>query len=149
MRVKGMIIHYGQLQFFGKVPIFGKIPFLCQVLFFCQMLFSCQALPPNGNLAAKEISNIALPNDEPFFPAGKGKEKFVANCMVCHSLRYISMQPNFSEKVWKKEVDKMITVYGAHIDPEEAQEIISYLSIVKGKAASAKPASAKQELRKH
>lgn len=77
--------------------------------------------------------SITLPHDEPEFPPGPGRETFIARCMVCHSLRYISMQPDFPEKTWTKEVEKMKSTWGAHITDAEAKEIIAYLVQVKGK----------------
>ncbi|MBS1955043.1 MAG: hypothetical protein JST89_12725 [Cyanobacteria bacterium SZAS-4] len=79
-----------------------------------------------------DFNQITLPHDDPEFPPGPGRELFLARCTVCHSLRYITMQPNFSKKVWAKEVAKMINTYKAHITGEEAREIINYLATVKG-----------------
>ncbi len=67
------------------------------------------------------------------FPEGPGRRVFLNRCSVCHSLRYISMQPEFSKEVWEKEVEKMIKVWGAHITEAEGKEIVSYLTQIKGK----------------
>jgi len=80
--------------------------------------------------------SIELPHYPADFPPGKGKELFVSRCGVCHTLRYVTMQPNFPEKIWAKEVDKMIKTYGAHIDKKEAKEIVDYLNTIKGKSPS-------------
>ncbi len=85
--------------------------------------------------AQSDINQITLPHDDPEFPPGPGRELFLARCTVCHSLRYITMQPNFSKKVWAKEVAKMINTYKAHITGEEAKEITNYLATVKGDGA--------------
>lgn len=56
-----------------------------------------------------------------------------ANCVPCHSLRYIEMQPQLSYKAWEKIVNKMITAYGAPIrDSVTRQDIINYLYAIKG-----------------
>lgn len=91
-----------------------------------------------------DVSQITLPHDDPDFPPGPGRELFMARCTVCHSLRYITMQPNFPRKVWAKEVAKMINTYKAHITGEEAKEITDYLATVKGTEATTNgaPASA-------
>jgi mono/diheme cytochrome c family protein len=81
----------------------------------------------------KDIHSIDLPHDEPSFPPGAGRELFMSRCTVCHSLRYITMQPDFPEKTWVKEVDKMQKTWGAHITDAEAKEIVAYLMLVKGK----------------
>ncbi len=77
---------------------------------------------------------IELPHYQPDFPPGEGKDLFISRCGVCHSLRYVTMQPDFSKKTWAKEVDKMIKTYGAHINKKEAEAITEYLSSIKGKA---------------
>jgi mono/diheme cytochrome c family protein len=76
--------------------------------------------------------SIELPHYQPDFPPGEHKDLFVSRCGVCHSLRYVTMQPDFPKKTWAKEVDKMIKMYGAHIDKKEAEAIIKYLSLIKG-----------------
>ncbi|HEY9682163.1 MAG TPA: hypothetical protein V6C89_13525 [Drouetiella sp.] len=83
------------------------------------------------------IHQITLPHDEPEFPSGPGRELFISRCTVCHTLRYITMQPDFPKKVWAKEVAKMINTYGAHISGEEAKQITEYLSTIKGAAPAA------------
>lgn len=80
---------------------------------------------------------IVLPHYQPDFPSGEGKELFISRCGVCHSLRYVTMQPDFPKKTWAKEVDKMIKTYGAHIDKKEAEAITEYLYSIKGKPPGA------------
>jgi mono/diheme cytochrome c family protein len=58
---------------------------------------------------------IVMPHDEPVFPPGPGHDEFVSACVVCHSPRYVTMQPRFSRTTWLSEVNKMKDVYGAHI----------------------------------
>lgn len=80
---------------------------------------------------------IDLPHYQPDFPSGEGKDLFISRCGVCHSLRYVTMQPDFPKKTWAKEVDKMIKTYGAHIDKKEADAITAYLYSIKGKPPGA------------
>lgn len=57
-----------------------------------------------------------------------------ANCVPCHSLRYIQMQPELSYKAWEKIVDKMITAYGAPVrDDVTREKVIGYLYAIRGK----------------
>ena len=79
------------------------------------------------------LRRIVLPHDEPEFPPGKGREIFISRCTVCHSLRYVTMQPDLSQEHWQKEVEKMRHNYGAHITDDEAKEIVGYLMLVRGK----------------
>src|ERR1700746_3988065 len=82
------------------------------------------------------VHTIVMPHDEPPFPPGPGRDEFVAACVVCHSPRYITMQPRFSHATWLSEVNKMKDVYGAHISDEQAQRITDYLVSINGKADS-------------
>ena len=87
-----------------------------------------QPLPDNP------VHSITLPHDEPSFPPGPGREEFVAACVICHSPRYITMQPRFPRSTWLSEVKKMKDVYGAHISDEQAAKITDYLVSINGKA---------------
>jgi mono/diheme cytochrome c family protein len=82
------------------------------------------------------VHTIVLPHYEPEFPPGPGHDEFVAACVVCHSPRYITMQPRFSRSTWLSEVKKMKDVYGAHISDEQALKITDYLVSINGKADS-------------
>ena len=39
------------------------------------------------------VHTIVMPHDEPVFPPGSGRDEFVTACVVCHSPRYVTMQP--------------------------------------------------------
>jgi hypothetical protein len=59
--------------------------------------------------------------------AGPGRDA-MANCEACHSLDYIRINaPFMTRKAWEAEVAKMITVFGAPIDPADARTIADYL----------------------
>jgi len=79
------------------------------------------------------VHTIVMPHDEPVFPPGAGRDEFVIACVVCHSPRYITMQPRFSRSTWLSEVKKMKDVYGAHISDEQVQKITAYLVSINGK----------------
>ena len=83
------------------------------------------------------VHTIVMPHDEPVFPAGPGRDEFVTACVVCHSPRYITMQPRFSRTAWMGEVSKMKDVYGAHISDEQALKITDYVVSINGKPDSA------------
>jgi hypothetical protein len=82
----------------------------------------------------KSIHTIVMPHDEPVFPPGPGRDEFVTACVVCHSPRYITLQPRFSRTTWTDEVHKMKDVYGAHITDEQVLEITDYLMSIDGAA---------------
>ena len=82
------------------------------------------------------VHTIVMPHDEPVFPPGPGRDEFVTACVVCHSPRYITMQPRFSRTTWLEEVNKMKDVYGAHISDEQVLRITDYLFSINGKAGT-------------
>ena len=107
----------------------------CRVFFVLFSLASCMRNNPDAGTAdqgsaivAKDIhdvgSNIGI---------AAGEDVFKANCLTCHSLRYIQMQPAFPRKTWEKTVDKMIKNFGAPIADSTAKTIVDYLVAVKGK----------------
>jgi mono/diheme cytochrome c family protein len=83
------------------------------------------------------VHTIVMPHDEPVFPPGAGRDEFVIACVVCHSPRYITMQPQFSRTEWLGEVKKMKDVYGAHISDEQVLKITAYLFSINGKPDAA------------
>lgn len=84
------------------------------------------------------VHAIVLPHDEPMFPPGAGHDEFATACVVCHSPRYITMQPPFPRATWLSEVKKMQNTYGAHISDEQAVKIADYLFSIQGKSGSGK-----------
>jgi hypothetical protein len=58
---------------------------------------------------------------------GDGKQEVEAYCDVCHSPRYITMQPPLPAGAWSDEVNKMRDTYGASVPEDAAQKIILYL----------------------
>ena len=82
------------------------------------------------------VHTIVMPHDEPVFPPGAGRDEFVTACVVCHSPRYITMQPRFSRTTWLGEVKKMKDVYGAHISDEQVLRITDYVFSINGKAGT-------------
>jgi len=93
-----------------------------------------QSMP--DSMPDNSVHTIVLPHYEPVFPPGTGREEFVTACVVCHSPRYITMQPQFSRSTWLSEVKKMKDVYGAHISDEQALKITDYLVSINGKPDS-------------
>ena len=79
-----------------------------------------------------EYQRIVLPHDEPELPSGPGRTEFVTNCIICHSPRYVSMQPPFPRKVWKAEVQKMVDAFKAPINEQDQAQIVNYVVAVFG-----------------
>jgi hypothetical protein len=81
---------------------------------------------------------ITLPQMEPNLPPGPGREAVTAACVVCHSTRYITMQPTFTRAAWVAEVEKMRKVFGAPVTNEQAAQVVDYLVSIRGAAEPAK-----------
>jgi cytochrome c5 len=84
--------------------------------------------------AKNPVHEITLPQYPPEMPPGPNLEIFQRHCLLCHSARYVTMQPHFSRVVWEKEVKKMVDAYGAPINPQDQQQIVEYLVIIQGPA---------------
>ena len=82
--------------------------------------------------ATDAVHTIVLPQFPPELPAGPHLDTYRRDCLICHSARYVAMQPRFSQTVWEKEVEKMADVYGAVIPVAERHEIVEYLVAVHG-----------------
>ena len=96
-------------------------------------IFSCNP-GTETNTAPTTTSAIDINVVKVALPYSKGVELVEANCLTCHSLRYIETQPELSKKAWDKIVKKMIKNYGAPIsDTTVINQIIDYLATVKGK----------------
>jgi sulfite dehydrogenase (cytochrome) subunit B len=94
--------------------------------------------------AERPVQQIELEYHEPDLPPGPGHDAFAAQCVICHSTRYVLNQPIFPRKTWTAEVQKMVKAYGAPIDPAEQEAIVNYLVAWHGKenpAIPAKPAA--------
>jgi len=79
------------------------------------------------------VHEITLPAMQPDLPAGPGKETVAATCVICHSTRYITMQPAFTRAVWTAEVEKMRKTFGAPLTNDQAAQAVEYLVAIRGK----------------
>ena len=89
------------------------------------------ASSPAGYDGVHSLGN--LPQAAATLPPGPHQDVYTANCLVCHSNRYVFMQPKFTHKMWEAEVTKMVHTYGAPISAEQQAQIIEYLYSIRGK----------------
>lgn len=82
--------------------------------------------------AAGETASIELPPGDDVLPDRRHAEAVDRNCLSCHSTETILNQPALSRDVWKAEIDKMRTAYGAQIAPEMDDAILAYLTTING-----------------
>ena len=105
------------------------------------LVYSCQQHEERRPNQVKTMGTISVTGSvhemtlNPYaaeFPEHPGKTEFVSYCGICHSLKYISMQPDFPRKTWDAEVHKMVEKYGAPIDSTISRKIVDYLVTIKG-----------------
>ncbi|MGB2624169.1 MAG: hypothetical protein WA857_11285 [Candidatus Acidiferrum sp.] len=82
---------------------------------------------PSERSADSQYGAGAYPLYPPELAAGEGKAEVEGYCGVCHSTRYITMQPPLPAATWEAEVAKMKKAFGATIPDEAAAKIIGYL----------------------
>jgi len=75
------------------------------------------------------IQSITLPNIRIELKEGEGRVKAETYCNICHSVDYIIMQPKANRAQWTASVNKMIKTFGAPVSPEDAETIITYITV--------------------
>jgi mono/diheme cytochrome c family protein len=76
---------------------------------------------------------IDLPPETAQLKPGPGMDATRRNCMICHSVDYIYMQPPLSKDQWTATVMKMKQVFGAPVPDNEVDAIVNYLLSQNGK----------------
>lgn len=74
-----------------------------------------------------EYSVASFPSLPAQLAEGEGLQETQSFCVMCHSTRYITMQPPLPAAVWEAEVNKMMKIYGAPIPEPAAKKITAYL----------------------
>ena len=109
--------------------------FLFAGLVLALMLMPAAVLAKGKQKAAPitgEAARIELPPGDDVLPDRRHAEAVDRNCLSCHSTETILNQPALSRDVWKAEIDKMRTAFGAQIDPEADDDILAYLTAING-----------------
>jgi sulfite dehydrogenase len=83
---------------------------------------------------------IELPPETAVFKPVPGSEASMAQCLICHSAEYISMQPLLTRAAWKATVEKMQHKFGAPLPADQVDSIVDY--IVKAYGAAPAPVKA-------
>lgn len=86
-----------------------------------------------GALLNAEEQKFTLPPAVVNFKPGPGMDLALANCSLCHSSDYISIQPKLKRTVWRAEVTKMQQKYGALISSNNFDALTDYLTKNYGK----------------
>lgn len=84
------------------------------------------------DIVAARMEPVSYPLPEEAIPAELSDaeaEIVVNNCTACHSLEYVTTQPRgMGDKFWNDEVAKMVKVYGAPVEPGDAEAIAKLLA---------------------
>jgi hypothetical protein len=84
--------------------------------------------PPPVALADDSVYQVsAYPLYPPELAEGEGRAETEGFCSLCHSTRYITMQPPLPAATWEAEVTKMRKTFGAPIPDASAVLITKYL----------------------
>ena|SRR5688572_27036447 len=112
-----------------------KIDFLFWLICGSLIYLSCDQTNMSETTTTAGVSidqPIDIKDYKHHLPETAGYDVFEANCITCHSLRYIEMQPDFPKKTWENIVHKMVKSFGAPIPDSSVQTIVNYLAEVKG-----------------
>jgi cytochrome c551/c552 len=72
--------------------------------------------------------DIQLPPETGAFKQDAGADVANGQCLVCHSVEYVTTQPKMPQTFWKAEVVKMQQKYGAAIPDSQVDEVVAYLT---------------------
>jgi len=70
---------------------------------------------------------IHLPPEVNSFKQDAGAEIANAQCLICHSVEYVTIQPKMQRAFWKAGVQKMQQKYGAPITDAQIDPVVDYL----------------------
>ena len=82
---------------------------------------------PSDSSPDSQYGGSFYPLYPPELEAGEGKTETDGYCGMCHSTRYITMQPPLPAAAWEAEVTKMKKSFGATIPDEATSKIVRYL----------------------
>ncbi len=93
-------------------------------------------------LAANAPDALQLPPETGLFRPGTGAEIANAQCLVCHSVEYVTTQPPLARVFWKGSIEKMRAKFGAQIPADQIPTLLDYLVAEYGKPDGATSAVA-------
>jgi sulfite dehydrogenase (cytochrome) subunit B len=102
---------------------------------------STGASKPGAKADSSQVHRIELPQYPPEIAGGPNVDTYSNNCLICHTARYVLMQPRFPKTVWQSEVKKMVDAYGGVIPEGDQALIVEYLVAVRGVEAPADTAT--------
>jgi cytochrome c551/c552 len=90
-------------------------------------IFAIGLLLVAGSVSAG-VMKIELPPETGAFQATPGSELANAQCLTCHSVEYVVIQPPMAKAFWAAEVKKMLDKYAATIPEDQIEPLVNYLT---------------------
>src|SRR5205823_3951860 len=72
--------------------------------------------------------DIQLPPETGTFKQDAGAEIANGQCLICHSVEYVSTQPPMARPFWKSSIQKMQQKYAAPIPDDQVEPLADYLT---------------------
>src|SRR5882724_9065637 len=72
--------------------------------------------------------DIQLPPETGAFKQDRGAEIANGQCLICHSVEYVVLQPPMPRAFWKSSVQKMQQKYCAPIPDDQVEALADYLA---------------------
>lgn len=69
-----------------------------------------------------------LPPESAVLKPGKGREVVLGQCLMCHSVDYITTQPPLPKAAWVASIEKMRSKYGAPVPTNSVGVLADYLT---------------------
>jgi cytochrome c551/c552 len=79
-------------------------------------------------VAGAGVLKIELPPERLAFKPGPGAEIANGQCLVCHSVDYVVMQPPMPRPFWAASVKKMREKFGAALPEDQVEAVVNYLT---------------------
>ena len=81
-----------------------------------------------GTMLSAVALEIHFPPETGAFKQAVGAELANGQCLVCHSVEYVTTQPKMPRPFWKASVVKMQQKYGAAIPDSQVEALADYLA---------------------
>ncbi len=87
------------------------------------------------------VMKIELPKETGSFKSAPGSDLANGQCLVCHSVEYVLMQPPMKQAFWAASVKKMREKFGAAIADDQVEPLVKYLTDSYGVPTNGAPAT--------
>ena len=84
--------------------------------------------PVTGAGVTPTSPSLTLPASDRASPAGPHGDAIDRTCLSCHSAGMVLTRPRLNRAEWQGEVDRMVKVREAPLDPADATLIVAYLA---------------------